>query len=161
MTIKKGDKIKVDYEGKLEDGTVFDSSEKAGKPLEFEVGSGQLIKGFDDAVIGMEKGEEKEFKLKSSEAYGEPNPQAIQKIPRDQLPKEQEPKEGMMLVLKAPTGQQIPAIITEVTDKEVTLDLNHPLAGKKLIFDVKIVNIKDAPKKAEKTECQESCGCNH
>ncbi len=143
MAIKKGNKIKVEYTGTLDDGTVFDSSKHGdhSHPLEFEVGEGKVIKGFDEAVIGMEKGEEKEFKLKSSEAYGEPNPQAIQKIPRDQLPKDQEPKEGMMLIMKAPTGQQIPAKITEITDKEVTLDLNHPLAGKNLNFKIKIMEI--------------------
>lgn len=143
MAIKKGDKIKVEYTGTLDDGTVFDSSKHGdhSHPLEFEVGEGKVIKGFDDAVIGMEKGEEKEFKLKPSEAYGEPNPQAVQKIPRDQLPKDQEPKEGMMLALKAPTGQQFPAKIMEVTDKEVTLDLNHPLAGKNLTFKIKIIEI--------------------
>tara|TARA_Y100000034_G_C6859405_1_gene390939 strand:+ start:730 stop:1164 length:435 start_codon:yes stop_codon:yes gene_type:complete len=143
MTIKKGDKVKVDYTGTLEDGTVFDSSTHGdhSHPLEFEVGTGKVIKGFDDAVIGMKKGEEKEFKLKPSEAYGEPNPQAIQKIPRENLPKEQEPKEGMMLIMKAPTGQQIPAKITKVTEKEVTLDLNHPLAGKTLNFKIKILDI--------------------
>ena len=139
MPIKKGDKIKVEYEGKLEDGTVFDSSEKYGKPLEFEVGAGNLIKGFDAAVIGMEKGEEKEITIPSAEAYGDPNPNLVKKIPRDKLPKDKEPKAGMILALGTPDGKQIPAKITDVTDKEITIDLNHPLAGKTLIFKVKVV----------------------
>ncbi|MBU4501948.1 MAG: FKBP-type peptidyl-prolyl cis-trans isomerase [Nanoarchaeota archaeon] len=80
MPVKKGDKVKVEYEGKLEDGTVFDSSEKHGKPLEFEVGSGQLIKGLDEAMIGMEKGEEKEIKIESDKAYGQPNPEMVKKV---------------------------------------------------------------------------------
>ena len=139
--IKKGDKIKVEYEGKLEDGTVFDSSEKVGKPLEFEVGSGQLIRGFDDAVIGMKKGEEKEVKLKPEDAYGQPNPQLLKKIPKEQLPADKELKPGMILGLSLPNGAKMPAIIKEVTDKEITLDLNHPLAGKTLTFKIKIIDI--------------------
>ena len=141
MPAKKGDKVKVEYEGKLEDGTVFDSSEKHGQPLEFEVGSGQLIKGFDDAVIGMEKGEEKEIKLQPKEAYGDHNPQLIKKIPRDKLPEDQEPKPGMVLMINLPNGARIPANITEVADKEITIDVNHPLAGKVLIFKIKVVDI--------------------
>ena len=138
MAVKKGDKIKVEYTGTLDDGTVFDTS-KEKEPLEFEVGSGQIIKGFDEAVVGMEKGEEKSIKIESKDAYGDPNPELTKKIPREHLPKEQELKPGMMLRLKTPDGRQIPAKITEVTDKEITIDLNHPLAGKSLNFKVKIV----------------------
>jgi len=111
------------------------------EPLEFEVGSGQIIKGFDDAVIGMKKGEEKEIKISPSEAYGEVNPELIKKIPKDNLPPGQEPQPGMMLVLGTPDGRRIPAKITEVTDKDVTIDLNHPLAGKTLNFKIKVVDI--------------------
>ncbi len=140
MAVKKGDKIKVEYEGKLDDGTVFDKSEGRG-PLEFEAGSGKVIKGFDDAVIGMEKGEEKEVKIESKDAYGDPNPQLMQKVPRENLPKEPELKPGMMLMMKAPNGQQFPAKITEINEKEATLDLNHPLVGKDLNFKIKISEI--------------------
>ena len=141
MPVKKGDKIKVEYEGKLDDGTVFDSSEKHGKPLEFQVGSKQVIKGFDEGVIGMEKGQEKEITLKPSEAYGDHNPELVKKVPKEHLPKDKEPKEGMMLMLGLPNGAQLPAKITEVADNDVTLDLNHPLVGKTLIFKVKVVSI--------------------
>jgi len=140
MPVKKGDKVKVDYTGTLEDGTVFDTSE--GKhPLEFEVGSGQLIKGFDNAVEGMEKGQEKEITLKPAESYGDVNPALVKKVPRSQLPEGQEPKPGMPLFLKTPDGKQFPAKINEVTDQEVTIDLNHPLAGKTLTFKIKLVEI--------------------
>lgn len=139
MPIKNGDKVKVEYEGTFDDGTVFDSSEKCGAPLEFEVGAGQIIPGFENAVMGMEEGEEKEFKLKPADAYGDRNPQLVQKIPKDQLPKEVMP--GMMLMIGLPNGVQIPVKITEVTDEEVTIDLNHPLAGKVLNFKIKIVDI--------------------
>jgi len=141
MPVKKGDTIKVHYTGTLEDGAVFDSSEKHGKPLEFEVGTGKVIKGFDEAVIGMEKDEEKEIKLQPTEAYGDPNPQLVKKVPREQLPKDKELKPGMVLVMTLPNGSQIPATIKEVNDKEVTVDLNPPLAGKVLIFKIKIVEI--------------------
>jgi len=141
MKIKEGSKVKVEYEGKLENGEVFDSSEKHGKPLEFEVGKKQMIPGFEKAVVGMEKGEEKEFTLESKDAYGDPNPQLIKSVPREQLPKDQEPEVGMILGITLPNGAQFPAKIIEVGDKEIKLDMNHPLAGKKLTFKIKIVDV--------------------
>ncbi|MCK5234793.1 MAG: peptidylprolyl isomerase [Candidatus Aenigmarchaeota archaeon] len=141
MPVKKGDKVKVEYTGTLEDGTVFDSSEKHGEPLAFEVGAGQMIKGFDDAVVGMEVGDEKEITLKPADAYGDPNPQLIQKVPKDKLPKDADMKEGMQLAMALPNGQQIPATITEIGDTEVTIDINHPLAGKTLNFKLKLIDV--------------------
>lgn len=142
MAVEKGNTVKVEYEGTFEDGTVFDSSNREGKqqPLEFEAGAGKVIKGFDEAVIGMEKDEEKEITIQSSDAYGDPNPELVKEFPRTSLPKDQEPKEGMMLVMKAQTGQQIPAKIVKVDDEKVTIDLNHPLAGKVLKFKIKVVD---------------------
>tara|TARA_Y100000310_G_scaffold94955_1_gene92779 strand:+ start:15331 stop:15756 length:426 start_codon:yes stop_codon:yes gene_type:complete len=140
MAIKKGDKVKVEYTGTLDDGTVFDSSEGR-EPLEFEAGTGKVIKGFDDAIVGMEKGEEKSVKIESKDAYGDYNPELTKKIPRDQLPKEQEPKAGMVLMVKTPQGQQFPVKIKEVSDKDITVDLNPPLAGKNLNFKLKVVDI--------------------
>jgi len=139
MTIEQGKKVKIEYTGTLEDGTVFDSSEKHGKPLEFEIGAKQVIKGFEDAITGMEVGEEKEITLKPEEAYGPYNDQMIKKIPKDKLPPEPEPKAGMMLMIGLPDGQQMPAKIVEVGDADITLDLNHPLAGKVLNFKLKLV----------------------
>ncbi len=140
MPIKKGDKVKVDYTGTFDDGNVFDTSEGK-QPIEFEVGSGQLIKGFDEAVVGMEKGQEKEIKLNPSEAYGDVNPELVKKIPRDKLSKEQEIKPGMVLGMGTPDGKQIPVRVTYADDKEITIDLNHPLAGKNLNFRIKVVDI--------------------
>lgn len=139
MTVKKGDKIKVDYTGSFENGEVFDASEKHGQPLEFEAGKGMVVPGFDAAVIGMDVGEEKEFTLKPEEAYGMPNEKAIQKVPKGKFPAEA--KEGMMIGVPLPSGQQIPAKIAKIDDKEVTIDMNHPLAGKTLVFKIKIVSI--------------------
>jgi peptidylprolyl isomerase len=140
--VAKGDKIKVDYEGRFESGEVFDSSKHGdhSHPLEFEAGSGQVIPGFDNAVIGMKIGEEKEFKINAKEAYGEHNPQLVREIPRNVLPQDQEPKPGMMLVMNA-GNQQVPVKITEVTKDKIKIDLNHPLAGKNLIFKIKLVSI--------------------
>jgi peptidylprolyl isomerase len=139
MPIKNGDKVKVEYNGTLDDGTVFDSSDKHGEPLEFEIGAGQIIPGFEDAVMGMENGDEKEFQLEASDAYGDRNPQLVQKIPRDQMPNEIE--QGMVLVVGLPNGAQIPVKVTEVTNEWVTIDLNHPLAGENLNFKIKIVDV--------------------
>ncbi|NCO10990.1 peptidylprolyl isomerase [Candidatus Pacearchaeota archaeon CG_4_9_14_0_2_um_filter_39_13] len=149
MKVKKGDKIKVSYEGRFEDGTVFDSSEKHGQPLEFIAGVGQVVPGFDKEVIGMEKGEEKEIVIEPKEGYGELNPDLRKAIPRDMLPKDQEPKEGMILMMQAPNGQQFPAKITKVDEKTITIDLNHPLAGKKLMFKIKMEDIDSGDKGIE------------
>ncbi len=140
-TVKKGDTIKVDYEGSLEDGTVFDASQNHGQQLEFEVGSGQLIKGFDDAVVGMKVGQEKKVDIDPENAYGQRNPEMLKEIPREQLPKDQVPKVGMGIVIGLPNGSKFPATIAKVSDKTVTLDLNHPLAGKKLTFKIKVAQI--------------------
>lgn len=99
-----------------------------------------MIKGFEDAVRGMEKGEEKFIKLSPSEAYGEHNPELVRHVPRDQLPKE-ELKPGMMLLVVSPDGSEMPAEIIEVSDKTVSIDLNHPMAGKTLNFKFKVVDI--------------------
>ncbi len=141
--VKKGDTIKVEYEGSLDDGTVFDASKNHGAPLEFEVGTGQVIKGFEEGVIGLKSGEEKTIIIKPAEAYGDLNPKMIQKVPRDKLPQDQEPKPGMVLLVSLPNGQQIPAKITDVDSNTVTIDLNHPLAGKTLHFKIKIVEIAE------------------
>ena len=140
MVVEKGNKIKVEYTGSFENGEVFDASEKHGEPLEFEAGDGMVVPGFDNAVIGMDVGEEKEVTLKPEEAYGMPNEQAIQKVPKDKFPAEAE--EGMMIGVPLPNGQQVPAKITKITDKEVTIDMNHPMAGKTLVFKIKIVSIE-------------------
>ena len=143
MTIKKGDKIKVDYEGKLGDGTIFDTSKHGdhSHPLEFTVGEGKIIKGFDEAVIGMAVGEEKEITLKPEKAYGEKKEDLFKKFQRDKLPKDKEPKPGMVIMLGTPDGKKFPARITEVTEKDVTIDLNHPLSGKTLTFNIKITEV--------------------
>jgi len=138
--VVKGNKIKVEYTGTLDDGSVFDSSEKHGTPLEFEAGAGQVIPGFDDAIMGMKVGEEKDVTLPPEQAYGELNPQLRKEIPKTQLPAGNY-KKGMMLALNMPDGNQLPATIVAVSDSNITLDFNSPLAGKTLHFKLKVVEI--------------------
>ena len=144
MIIENGDSVKVNYEGRFEDGKVFDTSTHGdhSHPLEFEVGAGKVVKGFDSAVIGMEKGGEKEFTLKPKEAYGERREELKQEVPRDKLPKDPEPQVGMTLVMSTPEGHQMPVQIAAVEKDKVVLDMNHPLAGKTLIFKIKVVGIE-------------------
>jgi peptidylprolyl isomerase len=141
VCVKKGDKVKVEYIGMLEDGTIFDSSEKHNTPLEFIAGGGQLIKGFENAVIGMNIGEEKEIKIPPEEAYGMRNPDFVKEVPRGCFPPDQEVAPGMVFVMKMENGRQIPLRITLVSEDKVTVDLNPPLAGKTLIFKIKLLDI--------------------
>jgi len=137
MAIVKGDKIKVEYEGSFEGGEVFDSSDKHGQPLEFEAGAGKVVKGFDNAVIGMEVGEEKEVTLKPEDAYGMPDPRAVQRVPKRMMPPDVEV--GSELGIPLDGGQTMPAKVIEIVGDMIKIDMNHPLAGKTLIFKIKIV----------------------
>ncbi len=139
---KKGDNVSIEYEGSLDDGTVFDSSKKHGEPLEFIVGSGRVIPGFDKAVTGMKLMEEKKFTLQPSEAYGEKNQKLTHKVLRSGLPPKPEPKPGMGLMMGGgPGGTSRRATITEVTKEYIVIDMNHPLAGKALTFTIKLIKI--------------------
>ncbi|MFX1254869.1 MAG: peptidylprolyl isomerase [Promethearchaeota archaeon] len=140
MPIKKGDRVKIEWTGTLEDGTIFNTSENYGEPLEFDVGAGQVITGLENAVIGMEKGEEKEIILQPSEAYGEHNPDLVVQVPRDRFSKGQEIIPGERYVVKFPAGYRS-VMVVEVTEETVILDLNHSLAGKILKFRLKVVDI--------------------
>lgn len=135
---QKGDTVKVHYTGRLANGQVFDSSE-GGEPLEFELGSGQVIKGFDKGVSGMSIGDKKQIEIEVADAYGERVEQLVQTVPREGFNLDTEPEAGMNLVMQLPDGNQIPVAITEVTEDSITLDANHPLAGQKLIFEVERV----------------------
>jgi peptidylprolyl isomerase len=143
MAITKGNKIKLEYEGRFEDGTIFDSSRHGdhSHPLEFVVGDGQVIPGFDNSVLGMDINQEKEFSIEPKDAYGERNEMMVQKVPRSNLPPKIKPEVGMVLGLNSPDGRQIPVPVVAVSEEEITLDMNHPLAGKKLIFKIKILEI--------------------
>ena len=137
IMINKGDKVKIEYIGKLKDGTVFDQSND--QPLEFEVGAGHVIPGFDTAVEGMNVDDEKDFVIEPKEAYGERNEDLKKKIPKSQIPDSDKIQKGMQLAIQTPEGQKVPVMVSDVDDEHVTIDVNHPLAGKELHFHIKIL----------------------
>ena len=139
--VKKGDRVKVQYTGTLQDGTIFDKS-KEGEPLEFTVGSGQIIPGFDKAVEGMKLNEEKKVTIKPEDSYGKRDETAIREFLKSSLPENFKPEKGMVIRLQDQTGRAIPGTITDITENSVTIDLNHPLAGKDLTFNIKVVGIE-------------------
>jgi FKBP-type peptidyl-prolyl cis-trans isomerase 2 len=132
--------VKVHYHGRLTDGTTFDSSEGR-EPLEFTVGSGMVIKGFDNGVLGMNVGDKKTVEIPVDEAYGPKDPERVMDFPIDHFPKEIKPEVGMQLNMSNGSGQQFPVVITEVSNDTVILDANHPLAGEPLIFDLELMEI--------------------
>lgn len=139
--VKEKDTVKVHYTGKLADGQVFDSSE--GKdPIEFTLGQGQLIPGFENGLIDMKLNEKKTVNIPMTEAYGEPRAELIQEVEKSQLPPEITPEVGMGLVSKGPDGQEMNLLVAEVKDDTIVVDGNHPLAGKDLVFDLEVVEIK-------------------
>jgi peptidylprolyl isomerase len=139
MVVKKGDMIKVHYVGKLEDGTIFDSSEGR-EPLSFKAGEGQVIKGFDVGVLGMEEGEKKEIFILSEDAYGDYRDDLVVSFSRDQLPDDIDFQVGMRLQMPSEQGVMIPVLVKDIQEDRVFLDANFELAGKNLIFDVELVS---------------------
>jgi peptidylprolyl isomerase len=137
---KKGDTVQVHYTGKLKDGTVFDSSAER-DPLQFTIGEGQVINGFEDAVVGMLPEESKTVTIAADEAYGPHHEELIVDIPRDQIPPHVPLDVGQRLQVQQDEGQTIVVEITEVTDAKVTIDANHPLAGEELTFHIELVTI--------------------
>src|SRR5215213_2039372 len=139
--VQNGDKVKVHYHGTLRNGEIFDSS-NGREPLEFTVGSGQVIKGFDEGVKGMQIGEKKTVEIPVGDAYGEKEQERIIEFPVAQFPADLKPEVGMQLMMSDGSGQQIPVTITDVKEDKVSLDANHPLAGQDLIFDLELVSIE-------------------
>jgi len=140
MTIEEGKKVSFDYTLKVE-GEVVDTSKGRG-PLEYVHGQGQIIPGLAKELIGLKVGDEKVVEVSPEEAYGEVRKDAFRDVPKASLPKDVEPKVGMMLQMQGPGGQAVPVKISEVKEDAVVMDLNHPLAGKTLIFDVKIASVE-------------------
>ncbi len=138
--VKAGDVVKVHYTGKLTSGEQFDSS--AGRePLEFTVGAGQMIKGFDAAMPGMTVGEKKTINIAAEDAYGPKNEEAIIEFPKEHIPADMKLEPGMQLTLSDPNGNPVPVVVVEVKEDIIVLDANHFLAGEALVFDVELVEI--------------------
>ena len=139
-TATQGDTVQVHYTGRLDDGTVFDTSRER-EPLSFVVGGGQVIPGFDEAVAGMEAGETKEVRIPAERAYGERREDLVLQVDREQIPDGIDVEVGGQLALQQPSGQSVPVVVTDVNDESVTLDANHPLAGRTLTFDLELVEV--------------------
>ena len=137
---KSGDTVRIHYTGTLADGTQFDSSDGR-DPLEFALGGGQVIPGFDSAVDGMAIGENKSVTIQPDQAYGERHEQLVQQVPKNALPEDMEPAVGMQLQSQSPDGQVMNLVITDVADETITVDANHPLAGQALTFAIELVEI--------------------
>ncbi|GGF16234.1 FKBP-type peptidyl-prolyl cis-trans isomerase [Echinicola rosea] len=137
----KGSTVKVHYTGKLKDGTVFDSSENR-EPLQFTVGDGNMIKGFDTAVSGMEVGQDKSITIPSADAYGDKRDDMMIDVPVEQVPADIKPEVGMDLSIQNQQGQPVPVKVVHVDEQKITLDANHPLAGEDLVFDIKLVEVE-------------------
>lgn len=138
--VKKGDVVKVHYTGKLTSGDQFDSS-VGREPLEFTVGAGQMIKGFDAAMPGMAVGDKKTVNIAAAEGYGEKDPNAVIEFPKENVPEDMKLEKGMNLTLTNQEGQPFPVVVTDVKDDVVVLDANHFLAGQELVFDIELVEI--------------------
>lgn len=138
--VKENNTVKVHYTGKLADGQIFDSSEGQ-EPLDFTLGEGRLIPGFEKGLIDMKLNEKKTINIAKDEAYGDPREDLIIEVPKSELPQEMTPEVGMGLVSRTPEGQEMNFLVVEVRDETVVLDGNHPLAGQDLIFDLEVVEI--------------------
>ncbi|WP_448517893.1 FKBP-type peptidyl-prolyl cis-trans isomerase [Rhodoflexus sp.] len=136
-----GDRVAVHYTGRFLDGQVFDTSLARNEPLEFVIGAGQMIKGFDEAVLGMMLNEQKTVTLAPEDAYGMRNEQYIISVPVSQLPEDLNPKIGDELILRLQDGNNFPVIVADLTEENITLDGNHPMAGKTLVFDIQLLEI--------------------
>ena len=140
----QGKKVKTHYRGTLDDGTQFDSSYDRGEPLEFTCGAGQMIKGFDAAVVDMQVGEKKTVHIPAADAYGEHNPEMVITFPAEQVPNIEQIEKGMKLFLSTPSGMPVPAVVIEGRDPKADFEqINHELAGKDLNFDIELVEVED------------------
>jgi peptidylprolyl isomerase len=157
--VENGHFVKVDYTGMLDNGDTFDSSRNS-QPIEVEVGAGRVIKGFEDALVGMAEKEKKTVTLSPEEAYGHRKENLEQSFIRSELPEGFDPQVGQVLALRNPQGGQMPATVKDTDDEKVTVDLNHPLAGKSLTFEIEVLEINQEPSSSSCTPSAcGSCGC--
>lgn len=152
--VQNGLFVSVDYKGTLENGEVFDTSHGR-QPLEVQIGQGQVIKGFEEELLGMTLNQKKVFTLEPQDAYGSKNEKLVHTLDKSDFPQEMDLEIGLMVGLHSPEGQPIPARIVGLEDETVTLDLNHPLAGEPLTFEIEVVGISET-----RTQKPAGCGCN-
>jgi peptidylprolyl isomerase len=159
--VENGLYVSVHYTGTLDSGEVFDSSQER-QPMEFKVGSGQLISGFEQAVMGMTLNEQKSFTLSPEEAYGQRDENQILEYPVSQIPSGMDIEVGQTISFSTPQGRNVPAKVVALDDEKLTFDLNHPLAGQSLTFAIEVVNISDTPSQAAAGcggNCSPGCSC--
>ena len=156
--VENGVFVSVDYKGTLDNGVVFDTSQGR-QPLEIQMGAGQLIKGFENALMGMTLNEKKVFTLEPEDAYGQRDESLTRSFSRSDVPPGMNPQVGMTIGLTTPEGQQVPARIVHLDDEKLTMDLNHPLAGESLTFDIEVVGISDTPTQ-KPMSCGSGCDCS-
>ena len=157
-TVDTGHFVSVHYKGTLDSGEVFDTSEGR-HPMEVEMGAGQIITGFEKALMGMALKEKKVFSLEPEEAYGNRDDSLTHSFKRAEIPAEMEVEVGQTVALSSPEGQQVPAQVVEADDEKVVVDLNHPLAGKKLTFEIEVVGINSSPTQ-QPAGCGSGCHCS-
>ena len=143
MFVKHGDAVKVHYTGMLEDNSIFDSS-LGQPPLEFTIGEGQIIPGFEQAVIGMRQGDSKAFTVLADGAYGQHHAELVFELERERIPQHSEFKVGQELLIQHKDGRATEAVVVELSESSVTLDANHPLAGKDLMFEIELIEISQS-----------------
>jgi peptidylprolyl isomerase len=156
--VENGTFVSVDYKGSLQNGEVFDTSHGS-QPLEIQMGAGQLIKGFEKELLGMAVNEKKVFTIEPEEAYGQRDENLTQSFARADVPPELNPRKGMTVGVRTPEGHQVPARITHVDDEKLTLDLNHPLAGETLTFEIEVKGISSTPTRSP-SACGSGCSCS-
>ena len=156
--VKNGMFVSVDYKGSLQNGEVFDTS-YGRQPLEIQMGGGQLIKGFEKELLGMAVNEKKMFTIEPEEAYGKRDENLTQSFARSDVPPEMTPRVGMTVGVRTPEGHQVPARITHVDDEKLTLDLNHPLAGETLTFEIEVIGVSSTPTQSP-SACGSGCDCS-
>jgi peptidylprolyl isomerase len=151
--IENGLYVSVDYKGTLQNGEIFDTSQ-GGQPLEVQMGGGQLIEGFERELMGMSLNDKKEFTLSPEDAYGQRDDSLNRDFARADFPPEMEPRVGMTIALQTPEGSQMPGRITHLDEEKLSVDLNHPLAGESLTFEIEVLGISSSP-----TQSHAGCGC--
>ncbi len=157
--VETGKFVSVHYKGTLENGEVFDTSEGR-HPLEVQIGAGQIIAGFEKALMDMSLNEKKVFTLDPNEAYGQKDESLSHSFDRADIPAEMNIEVGQTVALSSPEGQQVPAQVIEADDKKVVVDLNHPLAGETLTFDIEVVGISSTQTQDSQEGCGTGCQCS-